>query len=154
MLTLDSVIESLVPEVFGNIPLMTQVMLDLPRTSLLVFIKHLLQYLSLQYLSYATSQLSNRWWDADRSRVGAAASLLYELHQDQKLATAFVDLVKRGTGVDSCPIQRVCVLTISVLGKDLLSSFVNYMLAQWADKLSINHTPVTLQEGISMPSIP
>jgi hypothetical protein len=123
------------------------VLLQIPRPPLLVFIKYLLQYLSQRYLNYVIPQKGDRWWDADRARVGAVAQVLYELHRERQLGKALVDVSKQGTSLDSCPLQRAWVLGISALGEDMLSSLADHLLAVWADKLSMNYTPVSVQEG-------
>lgn len=146
-MTLDAVIEGLFPNVLNDLSHLAKVLSRLRRTALLIFTKQLFQYLSIKYFNYTTSRDSVRWWDADCSRVGAVAGVLYDIYKDDKLPDVFVELVKSGSGVDSLPVQRACILAVSKFGGDWLDSMVEYNLATWADKLFITHTPVMAQEG-------
>jgi len=114
-----------------------------------VFTKHLLQYLSSTYLNYTISRDGARWWDADRSRVGAVAGVLSQLYNQDKLLDILVDVVQAG-GIDTLPIQRACSISVSKVEGGQLNSMVNYLLAQWGDKLFVNHTPVMAQEGFQL----
>jgi len=127
------------------IPVLAIALVRLRKTSLLVFTKRLLQYLSSTYLNYTISRDGARWWDADRSRVGAVAGVLSQLYNQDKLLDILVDVVQAG-GIDTLPIQRACTLAVSKFGGQL-NSMVDYLLTQWGDKLVINHTPVMAQEG-------
>lgn len=118
-----------------------------------MFTKHLLQYLSSTYLNYTISRDTPRWWDADRSRVGAVGGVLSQLYNQDKLSDILVDVVQAG-GIDTLPIQRACTLAISKFEGGQLNLMVNHLLAQWGDKLFINHTPVMAQEGSQLHDSP
>lgn len=141
-------IEGLFPNMLHAIPVLAIALVRLRKTSLLVFTKHLLQYLSSTYLNYTISRDGARWWDADRSRVGAVAGVLSQLYNQDKLLDILVDVVQAG-GIDTLPIQRACTLAVSKFGGQL-NSMVDYLLTQWGDKLVINHTPVMAQEGYQL----
>ena len=146
LIPVDAVIEGLFPHLLQNLPVLASELARLRKTSLLVFTKHLLQYLSSTYLNYTISRDTARWWDADRSRVGAVAGVLSQLYNQDKLSEILVDIAQAG-GIDTLPIQRACTLAISKFEGEQLNSMVNHLLAQWGDKLFMNHTPVMAQEG-------
>ena len=126
---------------------MVKVLERLRKASLLVFTKHLLQYLSSTYLNYTIAREGlARWWEADRSRVGAVAGILAQLYSHDKLSGILVDVIETG-GMDTLPIQRATTLALSTFPGDKLLSVVNYLISLWGDKLFINHTPVMVQEG-------
>ena len=147
---LDFVIESLFPYCINDLSKLSTILLPLRRTTLLNFSKHFLQYLSTNYLNYTVSQDAVRWWDADRSRVGAVAGVLHAVYDAEKLADIFVDVVKNGVWIDTLPLQRACVLSIASLGPQRLDVLTDHLLASWSDKLSITHTPVMAQERTSV----
>lgn len=145
----DSFIEGLFPQVIDFLALLAKSIQQLPRTRLLIFTKHLLQYFSVRYFNYAISQKGERWWDADRSRVGAVAGVLYEIYQSHKMMDLLVGVAKTGTNLENLSIQRACILAISEAGESHLDLLTDYLLGVWADKLFITRTPVTAQEGTS-----
>ena len=148
-LTVDAVVEGLLPQLLNDLSLLAKVLSRLRRTSILIFTKHLFQYLSTKYFNYTISRDTPRWWDADRSRVGAVASVLDNIYKEDNMSDVFVDVVKSGSGVDALSIQRACILTVSKLGGAHLDKMVDYMLASWADRLFITHTPIMAQECIT-----
>jgi hypothetical protein len=117
------------------------------RTTSILFAKQLLQYLSKTYLNFTISQEGYRWWDADRSRVGAVANIIYTLYKLDHQPDLLVNVIKAGS-ITSLPIQRACTLAVSKFG-DPISSLLDTLLGLWADKFSITHTPVMVQEGMS-----
>lgn len=131
-----------------QLPLLATVLSRLRRTSLLLFTKQLLQCLSTKYLIYSIRQEGQRWWDADRSRVGAVARILYDLYSHDKLSEFLVDTIK-SANLNSLPLQRGVTLTISKLSSANLSSVTEYLVSSWADKVYILHTPIVAQEGPS-----
>jgi hypothetical protein len=140
------VVEGLLPQLLNDLSHLAKVLRPLRRTSVFIFTKHLFQYFSTMYFNYTISRDTPRWWDADRSRVGAVAGVLYEIYKEDKLADVFVDVVRSGSGVDTLPIQRACILTLSNFSTAHLDKMVDDMLASWADKLFITHTPIMAQE--------
>lgn len=144
---IDAVIEGLLPHIFDSLPLLAITLNRLRRTSLLIFTKQLFQYLSTKYFNYTISRDDVRWWDADRTRVGAVAGILYDLYKLDKLPEILIDVVRTGNGLDSLPIQRACSLVVAKLGEGQLNPVVDLILASWADKLFITHTPVMAQES-------
>src|SRR5277367_2432006 len=142
-----AVIEGLFPQMLHQLPVLTNVLVPLRKTSLLVFTKHLLHYLSSTYLDYTISRDGARWWDADRTRVGAVAGVLSQLYSQDKLSGILVEVIQVG-GIDALPIQRASTLMVSQFNGGQLNSMVNYLLSLWGDKFSINHIPVMAQEGL------
>jgi hypothetical protein len=148
-LTVDAVVEGLLPRLLNNLSLLAKVLGRLRRTSMIIFTKHLFQCLSTKYFNYTISRDSPRWWDADRSRVGAVANILENIYKEDNISDAFVEVVKNGSSVDSLSIQRACILTVTKLGGAHLDKMVDYTLASWADRLFITHTPIMAQECTS-----
>jgi hypothetical protein len=108
-----------------------------------------LQHFSTKYFDYTISREGPRWWDSDRSRVGAVAGLLTEIFL-RKNTDILIEVIKNR--VDSLSLQRACITAISQLGR--IDEIVRYILATWTDKLYITHTPVVAQEGLSPMQIP
>lgn len=143
----DAIIEGLFPQMLDALLVLPKALMRLRKTSMLVFTKNLLQYLSSTYLDYTISRDGARWWDADRTRVGAVAGVLSQVYDHGKLSGILVEVIQGG-GVDTLPIQRACTLAVSQINGGQLHSMVTYLLSLWGDKVFINHTPVMVQEGL------
>jgi hypothetical protein len=147
VVNVGSVIEGLLPDLLNHIPLLSAVILNLRRTTTILFTRHLLSYLTSRFLDYTVSRTVPRWWDSDRSRVGAVASVLCELYSSQQLTSILVQVVQNTWGMDSLAIQRACILAVASIGEQFLTSLTDYFLALWTDKGFINHTPISAQES-------
>src|ERR1700694_226909 len=101
------------PSILTDLPSLAQVLNALRRTGVLVFTKQLLHYLSVKYFNYTINRDGEEWWNADSTRVGAVARVLYEVYRHEKLSQVFIDIVKSGTNIDALSIQRACILAIS-----------------------------------------
>lgn len=126
-----------------------QVITSLRRTAGIILAKALLQHFSATYFDYTISREGPRWWDSDRSRIGAVAGLLTEIFP-RKNTDILIEVIK--TGLDSLSLQRACITAISRLGR--IDEIVQYILATWTDKLYITHTPVVAQEGLPLTKVP
>jgi|SRR5579862_4099537 len=131
--------------------LLAEVLQKLPRTSNLLFAKQLLSYISKNYLDYSVSQDGARWWDTDRSRIGAVAHLLHALYQQQKLSDILTEVIKNSSSLNTLPIQRASILAVSAIGSKHLDGLTEYFLALWGDKGYITHTPISAQERSYQP---
>jgi len=141
----DLIVEGIFPRVIHHLAEFATVITHLRRTSAIILTKSVLQHLSSTYFDYTTSREGARWWDSDRTRIGAVAGVLYDIFNTDKNAQILLGVVKGGTGVDSLSIQRSCVLAISQLGR--IDEVIQNILATWSDKVYIEHTPVVAQEG-------
>src|SRR5436305_8281293 len=122
MLTVDAVMEGLLPQLLNHLSLLSKTLSRLRRTPVFIFTKQLLHYLSTMYFDYTTSRDKSQWWNADRSRVGAVAGLLYNIYKEDKLSDIFIDVIKNGSGFESIQMQRACVLAVSKFGGQYLES--------------------------------
>jgi hypothetical protein len=141
-LTLDVVVEGLFPRITGHLLEFAQVITSLRRTAGIILAKSLLQYFSATYFDYTISREGPRWWDSDRSRIGAVANLLTTIFP-HKTTDILIQVIKNG--IETLSLQRACITAISKLGR--IDEIVQYILATWTDKLYITHTPVVAQEG-------
>jgi len=130
----------------------------LPGTRLLLFIRQLLQYLSITYFDYTISREGPQWWEADTSRVGAAISLLMAMFPSSQVEVGktqriYGQIVENGTGLENLSIQRACVRCATQFGF-YANTLVENLVTKWGDKAYINHTPISAQEGLALQNCP
>jgi hypothetical protein len=119
---------------------------------MLLFIRQLLQYLSHTYFDYTVSREGSRWWEADASRVGAAITLLMTMFptsstEIEKMQKTFGHIIENGTGMENLSIQRACVRCATQSGF-YTETLVENLVTKWGDQAYINHTPISVQEGL------
>jgi len=135
------------PQILTRLLLLGETLQSLRRTSNLLFAKQLLSYMEVKYLSYNTSRDGPRWWDADRSRVGAVAGILHELYAQRRLTEILLEAIKNNASIQNLAVQRSTVLALRSIGSNYLDTLLDHLLAVWSDKGYITHTPISAQEG-------
>jgi len=136
-------------QMLSCLDIFSNVLITLHKSTQRSITKYLIQYLSEKYLNYSISRDGSHWWESDRSRVGAIAKALHEIYSHDAVSQILVDNIKNISGLEKLSMQRACVLAVSKLSRDHLTSLTDFFVALWADKVLILHTPIMRQEGIT-----